>query len=315
MIKRILGKTGMEVSLLSLGTGGARQLGQTIGHSIYDQKKLVEAALDIGINIFDTATHYGNSESILGICLSDKPRDSFILCTKWPARDDLDNTIDDPTKLIKSVEKSLDRLQTDYIDIMLFHGIMPQEYDLIIETLYPTMERLKSEGKIRSIGFSSRFSEDPAQKGIELGLSKHPKLWDIVMLKYGILNQSAGEKILPLARAHNIGVINMAAVRIKLPDPILLEQLIAEWKYSGLIDKNSLPAHDPFGWLVEGNVKSVIEAGYKFAAEPTTVSTVLTGTASIEHLMANVECLEQPYLPQHHTDRLKTTLSHIIQYA
>jgi hypothetical protein len=107
----------------------------------------------------------------------------------------------------------------------------------------------------------------------------------------------------------------MAAVRIKLPDPILLEQLIAEWKYSGLIDKDSLPAHDPFGWLVEGNVKSVIEAGYKFAAEPTTVSTVLTGTASIEHLMANVECLEQPYLPQHHTDRLKTTLSHIIQYA
>ena len=315
MIKRILGKTGMEVSLLSLGTGGARQLGQTIGHSIYDQKKLVEAALDIGINIFDTATHYGNSESILGVCLSDKPRDSFILCTKWPARDELGNTIDDPTKLIESVEKSLDRLQTDYIDIMLFHGIMPSEYDLIVETLYPTMERLKSEGKIRSIGFSSRFSEDPAQKGIELGLSKHPELWDIVMLKYGILNQSAGEKILPLARTHNIGVINMAAVRIKLPDPILLEQLIAEWKYLGLIDKNSLPAHDPFGWLIEGNVKSVIEAGYKFAAEPTTVSTVLTGTASIEHLMANVECLEEPYLPQHQTDRLKTTLSHIIQYA
>ena len=82
-----------------------------------------------------------------------------------------------------------------------------------------------------------------------------------------------------------------------------------------MIDPDSLPIHDPFGWLVEGNVKSVIEAGYKFAAEPTTVSTVLTGTASIEHLTANVECLEEPYLPQHHTDRLKTTLSHIIQYA
>jgi L-galactose dehydrogenase len=247
--------------------------------------------------------------------LSGIPRDSFLLCTKWPARDEMNNTIDDPTKLIKSIEKSLERLQTDYIDIMLFHGIMPHEYDLIVESLYPTMARLKSEGKIRSIGFSSRFSEDPAQKGIELGLSKHPELWDVVMLKYGILNQSAAAKILPLARNHNIGVINMAAVRVKLPDPILLEQLIAKWKSSGLIDTDSLPTNDPLGWLVEGNVKSVIEAGYKFAAEPTTVSTVLTGTASIEHLMANVECLEEPYLPQHHTDRLKTTLSQIIQYA
>ncbi len=315
MIKRILGKTGMEVSLLSLGTGGARQLGQSIGYSMYDQKRLVKAALDIGINIFDTATHYGDSESILGECLSGIPRDSFLLCTKWPARDEMNNTVDDPTKLIKSIEKSLKRLQTDYIDIMLFHGIMPHEYDLIVESLYPTMARLKSEGKIRSIGFSSRFSEDPAQKGIELGLSKHPDLWDVVMLKYGILNQSAAAKILPLARNHNIGVINMAAVRVKLPDPTLLEQLIAKWKSSGLIDTDSLPTNDPLGWLVEGNVKSVIEAGYKFAAEPTTVSTVLTGTASIEHLMANVECLEEPYLPQHHTDRLKTTLSQIIQYA
>jgi len=315
LIKRILGKTGMEVSLLSLGTGGARQLGQSIGYSMYDQKRLVKAALDIGINIFDTATHYGDSESILGECLSGIPRDSFLLCTKWPARDEMNNTVDDPTKLIKSIEKSLKRLQTDYIDIMLFHGIMPHEYDLIVESLYPTMARLKSEGKIRSIGFSSRFSEDPAQKGIELGLSKHPDLWDVVMLKYGILNQSAAAKILPLARNHNIGVINMAAVRVKLPDPTLLEQLIAKWKSSGLIDTDSLPTNDPLGWLVEGNVKSVIEAGYKFAAEPTTVSTVLTGTASIEHLMANVECLEEPYLPQHHTDRLKTTLSQIIQYA
>ncbi|MDE0744328.1 MAG: aldo/keto reductase [SAR202 cluster bacterium] len=315
MIKRILGKTGMEVSLLSLGTGGARQLGQTVGHSICDQKNLVKAALDIGINMFDTATHYGDSESILGECLSGTPRDSFLLCTKWPARDELNNTIDDPTELIKSIEKSLGRLQTDYVDIMLFHGIMPHEYDLIVEALYPTMERLKSEGKIRSIGFSSRFSEDPAQKGIELGLLKHPALWDVVMLKYGILNQSAAAKILPFAQDNNIGVIDMAAVRVKLPDPILLEQLIAKWKSSGLIDPDSLPIHDPFGWLVEGNVKSVIEAGYKFAAEPTTVSTVLTGTASIEHLTANVKCLEEPYLPQHHTDRLKTTLSHIIQYA
>ena len=60
----------METSILSLGTGGARQFGQNMGHSIKDQTKLVHAALAMGINIFDTASHYGHSESILGNCLS-----------------------------------------------------------------------------------------------------------------------------------------------------------------------------------------------------------------------------------------------------
>ena len=151
-----------------------------MGHSIKDQTKLVHAALDMGINIFDTASHYGHSESILGNCLSGVQRDSFFICTKWPARDETDNTVLDPTKLIESVNKSLARLQTDYIDIMLFHGIMPDEYLSIVENLYPTMAQLKSEGKIRSIGFSSRFSEDPEQKSIELGLSQNPDLWELI---------------------------------------------------------------------------------------------------------------------------------------
>ena len=141
----------METSILSLGTGGARQFGQTMGHSIKDQTELVHAALDMGINIFDTSTHYGRSESILGNCLSSVRRDSFFVCTKWPARDETGNTILDPAKLIGSVHKSLARLQTDYIDIMLFHGIMPDEYYSIVENLYPTMTQLKSQGKIRSI--------------------------------------------------------------------------------------------------------------------------------------------------------------------
>ena len=315
MIKRPLGKTGMDASILSLGTGGARQFGQSMGYSIKDQTKLVHAALDMGINIFDTSTHYGDSESILGKCLSNIPRDSFFLCTKWPARDEMGNTVFDPKKLIESVNKSLARLQTDHIDIMLFHGIMPDEYYSIVENLYPTMAQLKAEGKIRSIGFSSRFSEDPAQKSIQLGLSQNPDLWDVVMLKYGILNQHAAAEILPLAQKHQVGTINMAAVRVKLPDPELLKELIAKWKSSGLIDINSLPPSDPLGWLIEGDVRSIIDAGYKFAAEPEAISTVLTGTASIPHLKMNVESVREPTLIKEHLDRLKNTLSHIVEYA
>ena len=135
------------------------------------------------------------------------------------------------------------------------------------------------------------------------------------MLKYGILNQHAAKEILPLALKHQVGTINMAAVRVKLPDANLLEELIAKWKSSGLIDINSLPSSDPLGWLIEGNVTSVIEAGYKFAAEPESISTVLTGTASIPHLKMNVESIREPNLKKEHLDRLKNTLSHIVEYA
>ena len=62
-------------------------------------------------------------------------------------------------------------------------------------------------------------------------------------------------------------------------------------------------------------MKSVIEAGYKFAAEPSSISTVLTGTASVEHLKMNVESMKEPSLIEDHMDRLKATLSHIIEYA
>ena len=315
MLTRNLGKTGLKASVLSLGTGGARQFGQTLGHSINDQKNLVYAALDMGINIFDTSTQYGYSESLLGRCLLDIPRDSFYISTKWPARDEIGHTILDPKKLIASVDKSLQRLQTDYIDIMLFHGIMSEEYNLIIENLYPTMDQLKSEGKIINVGFSSRFSEDPAQKSIELALSQNPELWDVVMLKYGILNQHASKTILPLAERHQIGIINMAAVRVKLPDPTLLEELIENWKSIGLIAYDSFPTVNPLGWLIKGNVRSVIEAGYKFAGEPNSISTVLTGTSSIEHLRMNVESMKEPWLSEDHMDRLKKTLSHIVEYA
>ena len=107
----------------------------------------------------------------------------------------------------------------------------------------------------------------------------------------------------------------MAAVRVKLPDPTLLEELIENWKSIGLIAYDSFPTVNPLGWLIKGNVRSVIEAGYKFAGEPNSISTVLTGTSSIEHLRMNVESMKEPWLSEDHMDRLKNTLSHIVEYA
>ena len=107
----------------------------------------------------------------------------------------------------------------------------------------------------------------------------------------------------------------MAAVRVKLPDPALLEGLIAEWKADGKVAADALPDADPLGWLLRDGVGSVISAGYKFAADHPAIATVLTGTASIDHLGANAAALEEPHLLEPDNARLRKLFGHIAEYA
>lgn len=312
---RYLGKTGIKTSLLSLGTGGARQFGQTQGHNINDQKRLIGRALELGINMIDSSSNYSNSEELLGKCLSDIPRNTYHICTKWPARDQSGATITNSYKLTEAIDNSLKKLNLDFIDVMMLHGVLPNEYDSIVENLAESLIKAKESGKIGSIGLSTRFSVDPSQQGALEALQKHPNLWEVLMIKYGILNQHADKFILPLAEQHSVGIMNMAAVRVKLPDKKLLEELISRWKSEGLIKKDSLSNSDPLEWLLNYDVKSVIDAGYKFAAEPQSISTVLTGTATISHLESNVRYLENPTLNQMDTKKLKNLFGHIVEYV
>jgi len=81
-------------------------------------------------------------------------------------------------------------------------------------------------------------------------------------------DQQRSDSVLPRAMEQGIGIINMAAVRVKLPDPDLLIGLIAEWKARGDVPADALPDSYPLGWLLRDSTRSVIEAGYKFVADP-----------------------------------------------
>ena len=282
--------------------------------TLLDQQRLVHHAMDLGVNLIDTAEQYGESESILGRCLRGIPRNDYFLSTKWSPRVGKE-FVPNPVALQASVERSLQRLGTDYIDVMLFHGPRVAEYDAVVDQLYPVLNALRNAGKVRYVGLSTPFVHDPAQEVARIALTEHPAMWDVVMLKYGILNQYAANEILTLAARHDVGVMNMAAVRVKLPDAVLLEALIKKWKDDKLIARNALPDTDPLGWLIHDDVGSVIEAGYRFAAEPSVIATVLTGTSSIEHLNANARCLETPKLVSAHSSRLKALFGGIVEYA
>ncbi|MDP6729493.1 MAG: hypothetical protein QF675_05925, partial [SAR324 cluster bacterium] len=95
----------------------------------------------------------------------------------------------------------------------------------------------------------------------------------------------------------------------------LLEKQIQEWKKKRLLDQNSIPDKKPLDWLIHGNVESVIDAGYRFSAEPLSISTVISGTANIQHLESNARSLETPYLSPVDTQKLKKLFSHIVEYA
>ncbi len=311
---RTLGRTGLHVSLLSQGTGGPSQFGQDRGASQDEQTRLIRRCLELGINLFDTHESYGDSEERLGRALKGVPSDDYHLVTKWAYPRHGDPT-GDREELTRSVERSLKRLNTDHIEVMLFHGLLAEHHDTVVDRYVPVLERLWEQGKIGHRGFSIRYIVDPAQEGAVAGLTKAPELWDVIMLKFGILNQHMAREVLPLALEHDVGILNMAAVRIKLPDLKRLRETIADWKGRGLVPNEALPDDDPLGWLVRDDVDSVISAAYKFAAEHPAISSVITGTSNIPHLESNVRAMERPYLHLSDRTRLEQLFSHIVEYA
>lgn len=301
---RTLGRTGLKVSVISYGSGGPSVLGQRTGLEDAGQDALIRRVLDLGINFIDTSEGYSRSEEILGRALKGVPRDTYIMATKWnPCEKETPKT--DPQDLVRSVEQSLSRMGIDAIDVMQFHGVVPSIYRTVVDRFYGTMKQLQAQGKIRFIGFSERFFSDPKHEAVVMALEQDGGLWDTIMLKYGILNQCAARRALPLAQEKDVGILNMASVRVKLTRPEELEALMAEWKGRGLIPRDALPEKDPLGFLVHGEVDSVVSAGYKFALDHPGVSTVITGTSRVDNLERNLAALLGPPLPEADQKRLQ----------
>ena len=301
---RALGNTGIQVSLVSYGTGGPSQFGQKTGLDDAGRKRLVCRALELGINLFDTSEMYGESEAQLGMALESVPRDTYLLATKWSHRNRATGGLRDASEVIPGVEASLRKMRTDYVDVLQFHGINGAQYDGVIESLYPEFEKLKRDGKVRAIGFTEMMTEEPRHDTPETALTRHPDLWDAVMLKYGIMNQWAAKNVFPLAERHSVGILNMAPVRLTLTRPEKMKAQLEKWLADGTVPAGGLDESDPFGWLVRNGVSSIIDAGYRFAASHPAVTTVITGTSSIEHLEANVASITGEPLPEATANKL-----------
>jgi len=306
---RTLGRTGLKVSIVSLGSGGPSRLGQNTGLSEKESHRLVEYALDRGINLIDTAAAYGESEAILGRALKATPRDQYYIATKSrPLHNDNFLTADE---LQSQIENSLQRLKVNEIDLFQFHGIRTSEYKYTVEHLLPIADRLKQAGKIRFIGVTEMFFDDGNHQMLQEALADNH--FDTVMVGYNLLNQSATQNIFPVCEAKNVGVLIMIAVRRVLSQPERLESVIADLKTRGIISQTDLPDQNPLNWLIDDRTPSVPAAAYKFATRPPAVSTVITGTSHRQHLADNISAILGLPLPKNQIKRLQQIFGHITE--
>jgi aryl-alcohol dehydrogenase-like predicted oxidoreductase len=305
---RRFGRTGLQVSVMGLGTGGPSQLGQGSGVPEAEARRAVRRALELGVNLVDTAADYRESEAILGRALADVPRDSYVLCTKFtPVRSRAGEAADaSPLKpeqeLLDSLDRSLRRLNTDHVDLFQLHGVTPEWYARARDRFLPALRRLQEGGKVRFLGITESFAADPARETLRQALADD--LFDTLMVGYNLLTPGPEDWVLPEAGRRDVGVLVMCAVRRKIGRPADLAALIADLKARGELAPDALPNQGPLDWLIHDGVDSVTSAAYRFAAGGPAVSSVLTGTANAAHLEQNVRAILGGPLPAEDRRRL-----------
>ena len=207
---RRLGRSGLRVPVLSFGTatfGGSNDFFKGWGSTdVKGAERLVGICLDHGVSLFDTADIYsaGMAEEILGQAIKGK-RERLLISTKvtFPSGDGANDFGSSRQHLIKAVEKSLQRLQVETIDLLQLHG---QDYNTPVEETMSTLDQLVRAGKLRYIG-GSNFSGWHMMKSLaaadRYGYPRHVAH----QVYYSLLNRDYEWELMPLGRDQGVGAL------------------------------------------------------------------------------------------------------------
>jgi aryl-alcohol dehydrogenase-like predicted oxidoreductase len=297
MNTRTLGKTGLQVS--ELGLGGL--FVSSHGAEFEQGRAAVHRALQLGVNLIDTAPTYANSEEVLGRVLEDVTQ-PFIISTKLGGRP-TPFLPQDKACLMQSVEESLRLLKRDHIDLLMIHEPdRPGEYDWWTDRenysgpVLEVLDELKAQGVIRFTGLGGTTPYEMANV-IESGR------FDVVLtaFNYSLLWREAEHYVLPAAKKHNMGIIvgsplQQGALARRYDDEI---ENGARWmspprraqyrKLYQLLDEIDIP---------------LAELGLRFVLSNPNVSSVLMGARSAEEVEQNVAATARGPLPAELLKRL-----------
>jgi len=296
--KRVLGKSGIEVTKIGIGLWA---IGGDEWGPVQDQESLdtISAALDMGINFFDTADVYGagHSEELLGQAMKGR-REKFIVATKigWLGFHEQEQVSQYNTvgKLIKGVEGNLKRLQTDYVDLIQCH-IDYRESNM--EVFVEGFQKLQAQGKVRAYGVStSDFDYLQAFNSDEKTTT--------LQIDYSILNRSPEGEIFPYTMEKNLGVL----VRGPLAMGILTGKFTKDTRFDegdfrrNWIEKedqrkifmNDLGKSEKLRSLANG--RSMAQLALQFVMQHPAVTVAIPGAKRISQLKENVKAALMPDL-------------------
>ncbi|MDB5968691.1 MAG: putative oxidoreductase [Hydrocarboniphaga sp.] len=291
MERRRIGRSGLRVTTVGLG---CNNFGWTIGQDASNE--VVAKALDLGINLFDTADRYGatggDSEVVLGKALGARRKD-IVLLTKFGV-DLINARIRDSSRhyIMRAVEASLKRLGTDYIDCYMIHW---PDYGTPMDETLRALDDLVRSGKLRYIACSNLETWRVADA---VWISKHQGLETFIatQTEYNLLNRSAEKDVIPALQHYGLGFI---------PYYPLASGLLTG-KYSapgaqGRLKDNFLRLGDTF--MTERNLKLVkaldaycrerghtlLELAVSWLAAQPGVASVICGATQVEQVEQNVK--------------------------
>lgn len=276
---RKLGKTELDVSILSFGASSLGSVFRNIDEN--EGIKTVHTAIDNGINLIDVSPYYGltKAETVLGKAIKEIPRDKFILSTKAGRYGE--NLFDFSKKRIfSSMEESLTRLQTDYVDILLLHDIEFGSFDQVMEEGIPALQELKKQGKIRFFGVS----------GLPLTIFERvlneTELDVILSYCHYSLNDTSLLSFVPLFENKNTGIINASPLSMGL----LSSRPVADWHPAGEDIRKICKQAAEFCQM---NGADLSKLAIQYSVQNEKIPTTLVSTASVQNITKNIKWTDE----------------------
>jgi aryl-alcohol dehydrogenase-like predicted oxidoreductase len=289
---RPLGRTGVQVSPLCLG---AMMFGDW-GNTDHDESvRIIHRALDAGINFIDTADVYsrGESETIVGKALAGGRRDDVVLATKVHGRmgDDPNQFGNSRRWIVREVEASLKRLNTDWIDLYQIHRPEP---DTDIDETLGALTDLVRQGKVRYIG-SSTFPPSSIVEAQWVARDRGRERFVCEQPPYSMLVRGVENDVLPTCRRYGMGVIPWGPLAggwlsgrwrkgQEPPQSSRADRIPGRYDLSIAGNQRKLDATEQLARLAEETGLSLIHLGLAFVINHPAVTAAIIGPRTMEHL-------------------------------
>ncbi|MDD3182293.1 MAG: aldo/keto reductase [Alphaproteobacteria bacterium] len=301
---RFLGRTGLRVSVLGMGTmtfggSGSPFFEGVGGTNLADAQRMFDMAVDIGINLFDSADVYsrGISEEMLGT-ISTSKRDSILLATKCHGRmnDEPNNLGLSRHHIMSGCEASLRRLKTDHIDLYQTHGF--DAYTAWEETLRAFDDLIK-QGKVRYIGCSN-LSAWQLMKA--LGVSERNNMNRFVALQanYNLVAREAEHELLPLCLDQSLGFLvwsPLAGGYLTGKYNASSNDAQAQGRRNAIGDQGTIDETqgkrilDVMSEIASAHNASLAQVALNYLVSKKQISSVLIGAKTINQFQDNISCI------------------------